>query len=169
MGLNRSSPVPYGRSAQKVLDIRPEWVLAEHGGPYVFDAEDYRRRVLWGEAAGRACDAVCVHGDHLRDWTPHLLSVEPVLVTAKPGDTVTATLRVTSLRAPVTAWVSVTGQPGFAMTAKPGEDATRPLSYRVPADAPPGRRIIPIWAAPSEERAGEQLTDTYLAVDVVGK
>ena len=45
MGLNRSSPAVYGLSAKKVLDIAPEWVLAEHGGPYVFDAEDYRRRV----------------------------------------------------------------------------------------------------------------------------
>ncbi|HEY3788831.1 MAG TPA: MBL fold metallo-hydrolase, partial [Urbifossiella sp.] len=55
MGLNRSSPIPYGASAKKVLDVAPEWVLAEHGGPYVFSAEDYRRRMKWGEAAGNAC------------------------------------------------------------------------------------------------------------------
>jgi glyoxylase-like metal-dependent hydrolase (beta-lactamase superfamily II) len=166
MGLNRSSPVPYGKSAQKVLDIRPEWVLAEHGGPYVFDAEDYRRRVQWGEAAGKACDALCVSGDHLRDWTPHLLSVEPVLVTAKPGAEVSVTVRVTAGREPVTVWVSLAGQPGFVMTAKPGQDATRPLTFRVPEGTPPGRHVFSAWAAPSADRASEQLTDSYLAVDV---
>src|SRR5262249_7810134 len=32
MGLNRSFPLPYAASAKKVLDVSPEWVLAEHGG-----------------------------------------------------------------------------------------------------------------------------------------
>ncbi|MBY0513433.1 MAG: hypothetical protein K2P78_05925, partial [Gemmataceae bacterium] len=130
------------------------------------DAEDYRRRVLWGEAAGAACDAVCGHGDHRRDWSPHLLSVEPVLVTAKPGDEVKASLRVTDGRDPVTVWACVAGQPGVAMTARPVQDATRPVNVRVPVDASLGRRIIPMWAAPSQDREGEQLTDTYLVIDV---
>ena len=57
-------PAVYGQSAQKILDMNPEWILAEHGGPYVFNAEDYRRRVLWGQSAAKACDALCVSGDH---------------------------------------------------------------------------------------------------------
>jgi glyoxylase-like metal-dependent hydrolase (beta-lactamase superfamily II) len=43
MGLNRSSPPMYAASAQKVLDAAPEWVVAEHGGPFEFSAEDFRR------------------------------------------------------------------------------------------------------------------------------
>src|SRR5579885_649071 len=50
MGLNRSWPLPYAASAQKVLDAAPDWVLAEHGGPFEFDREDWRRRVAWGKA-----------------------------------------------------------------------------------------------------------------------
>jgi len=34
MGLNRSHPLLYAASAQKVLDAKPEWVLAEHGGAF---------------------------------------------------------------------------------------------------------------------------------------
>jgi glyoxylase-like metal-dependent hydrolase (beta-lactamase superfamily II) len=85
MGLNRSTPAVYGASAKLVLNIAPEWVLAEHGGPYVFSAEDYRRRVRWGEAAGKAADALCLSGDHRRDWTPHRVTIEPMMQTVKPG------------------------------------------------------------------------------------
>src|SRR5439155_943996 len=52
MGLNRSWPLPYAASAQKVLDAAPDWVLAEHGGPFEFSAEDFKRRVKWGEGGG---------------------------------------------------------------------------------------------------------------------
>ena len=58
MGLNRSFPLPYAASAKKALDLAPEWVLAEHGGPYEFNAEDFRRRVKWGEASAVAADAI---------------------------------------------------------------------------------------------------------------
>ena len=47
------SPLPYAASAQKVLNASPDWVLAEHGGPFEFNAEDFRRRVR-GEARNAA-------------------------------------------------------------------------------------------------------------------
>ena len=94
MGLNRSFPLPYSRSAKKVLDLRPEWVLAEHGGPYEFNAEDYRRRVKWGEVSAVAADAIAVSGNHRRDWDPNRVTAEPVLQKAKAGAEVKATVRV---------------------------------------------------------------------------
>ncbi|MGL4423400.1 MAG: MBL fold metallo-hydrolase, partial [Gemmataceae bacterium] len=36
MGLNRSFPGAYAESAQAVLDAKPDWILAEHGGPFEF-------------------------------------------------------------------------------------------------------------------------------------
>ncbi len=75
MGLNRSFPLPYSESAQKVLDARPDWVLAEHGSAMEFNAEDFRRRVEWGKVSARAADAVCVSGNHRRDWDPHRVHV----------------------------------------------------------------------------------------------
>jgi hypothetical protein len=92
MGLNRSYPLPYSESAQKVLDAAPDWVLAEHGGAFEFNAEDFRRRVQWGKECAKAADAVSVSGSLRRDWDPHRVHVEPLVQKAKPGATLQATL-----------------------------------------------------------------------------
>jgi hypothetical protein len=69
-------------------------VLAEHGGPFEFNAEDFRRRVRWGKESAKAADAICVSGNHRHDWDPHCVHVEPLLQKAKPGETLMATLVV---------------------------------------------------------------------------
>ncbi|HMF14796.1 MAG TPA: MBL fold metallo-hydrolase, partial [Gemmataceae bacterium] len=92
MGLNRSYPLPYAASARMVLDAAPDWVLAEHGGPFEYNAEDWRRRVQWGEACAKAADAICLSGNHRKDWNPHRIHVEPVVQRAKPGATLHCTL-----------------------------------------------------------------------------
>ena len=99
MGLNRSFPPLYAASAQKVLDAAPEWVLAEHGGPFEFSAEDFRRRAQWGQVSAKAADALCVSGNHQHDWDPHRIHVEPLVQKAKPGATVQGTLVITNLLA----------------------------------------------------------------------
>src|SRR5262249_21708236 len=70
MGLNRSWPLPYAESAQKVLDAAPDWVLAEHGGPFEFDREDWRRRGRWGEEGAKAADGRSPGGSHRPDGDP---------------------------------------------------------------------------------------------------
>jgi hypothetical protein len=97
MGLNRSFPPYYAASAKKVLDAAPEWVLAEHGGPFEFHVEDWRRRVEWAKQSGKAADALCLSGQHLHDWNPHGVHVEPLVQKAKPGATVRGTLVVTNV------------------------------------------------------------------------
>lgn len=92
MGLNRSSPPYYAESARKIADIKPEWVLAEHGGPFEFNAEDFRRRILWGEGAGKALDQLSPSGTHLIDWDPHRVHVEPIVQKAKAGAKIESTL-----------------------------------------------------------------------------
>lgn len=94
MGLNRSWPLPYAASAQKVLQAAPDWVLAEHGGPFEFSAEDFRRRVAWGKESARAADALCLSGDHRIDWNPHRVRIEPLVHKAKRGETIEAALVV---------------------------------------------------------------------------
>ena len=91
MGLNRSFPGFYAQSARLVERLRPEWVLAEHGGAFEFNAEDFRRRVRWAEAAGRAADAISPRG-HRFDWDVHRVHVEPLVVSARPGETIRADL-----------------------------------------------------------------------------
>jgi glyoxylase-like metal-dependent hydrolase (beta-lactamase superfamily II) len=92
MGLNRSWPLYYAASAQKVLDAAPDWVLAEHGGAMEFNAEDFRRRVRWGKVSAAAADAVCVSGNHRVEWDPHRVHVEPLVQKAKAGETLKGTL-----------------------------------------------------------------------------
>jgi glyoxylase-like metal-dependent hydrolase (beta-lactamase superfamily II) len=96
MGLNRSWPLPYAASAKKVLAEAPDWVLAEHGGPFEFSAEDFKRRAKWGEVSAAAADAISPSGAHRHDWDPNGVTVEPLLQKAKAGDTLMATVVVTN-------------------------------------------------------------------------
>jgi glyoxylase-like metal-dependent hydrolase (beta-lactamase superfamily II) len=169
MGLNRSSPAVYGRSAKKVLDLAPEWVLAEHGGPYVFNAEDYRRRERWGEAAAKACDAVSPSGSHLRDWTPHRVSVEPVRLTAKPGEAVRVTAHLDGLGpAEEVGTLTLRGRGVFPdkvsdVRVAPGRRTTVEWSVTLPAALPVGRQPFVVSLA---EAFGVEPVDTFVVVDV---
>jgi glyoxylase-like metal-dependent hydrolase (beta-lactamase superfamily II) len=167
MGLNRSSPTVYGTSAGKVLDIAPEWVLAEHGGPYVFDKEDYRRRVKWGEAAGKACDAICVSGDHRRDWTPHRVSVEPVLTSAKPGDEITVQVTLSeSGRDDPGATIVLRGRGLFAdetLIFGAGARQTKTVKLKLSATLPAGRHVF--WVR-TTDKSGSEFADPYFAVEI---
>ena len=169
MGLNRSSPVPYGRSAQKVLDVKPEWVLAEHGGPYVFNAEDYKRRAQWGEAAGKACDALCVSGRHLHDWTPHRITVEPVLQTVKPGDAIKLTIGIAGTGPKNEALTIVAGGRGIIGDIYTGANAEAGMARKVVlpvtvnAGATPGRHVFPVKV---RTPSGAEPVDAFFAVDV---
>ncbi|MBI3821416.1 MAG: MBL fold metallo-hydrolase [Planctomycetes bacterium] len=99
MGLNRSFPPRYAASAKKVLDAAPEWVLAEHGGPFEFNAEDWRRRVSWGNVSAKAADLMCPSGNHLHDWNPHGVHFEPLVQKVKPGANFKGTLVVANVLA----------------------------------------------------------------------
>ena len=67
MGMNRSFPQS-SRRARRVLDIAPEWVLAEHGGPFEFNAEDFKRRVRQGNTAARPRATPSARPAPARDW-----------------------------------------------------------------------------------------------------
>lgn len=168
MGLNRSSPAVYGLSAKKVLNLAPEWVLAEHGGPYVFHKEDYSRRVKWGEAAGKAANALCMSGDHLRDWTPHRVTVEPVLQQAKPGAEVMVRVTVEGSGRPNDATtVTLSGRgifPNVIATFAPARGRqTQEIKIALPATLGPGQYI---FIASVEDSAGLDTSDPYFAVSV---
>jgi glyoxylase-like metal-dependent hydrolase (beta-lactamase superfamily II) len=165
MGMNRSSPALYAASARKVLAIHPEWVLAEHGGPFVYHPEDFRRRVAWGEAGAKACDALCVTGDHRLDWSPHSVSVSPILLKAKPGDDVRCELTVAGFPHAMdvafrTDW---DGEKTFHFDARPNSSGGKAVvKLTVPVNARPGRVVIPVTA---RGPLGE-VADPFLAVDV---
>jgi glyoxylase-like metal-dependent hydrolase (beta-lactamase superfamily II) len=169
MGLNRSYPLPYAASARKVLEAAPEWVLAEHGGPFEFNAEDFRRRVRWGEASAVAADAICISGNHRRDWDPHRFHVEPLIQTAKPGATVKATLFVANpLKTPETVSITLEGcgqtpDQTWELEVPAGGTMQREFSLRLGEKIPAGRQVFTLRG---RSATGPDGSDAFVVVDV---
>jgi glyoxylase-like metal-dependent hydrolase (beta-lactamase superfamily II) len=169
MGLNRSFPLPYAESAQKVLDARPDWVLAEHGGAMEFSAEDFRRRVQWGQVCAKAADAVCVSGHHRHDWDPHRVHVEPLIHKAKPGDVLKATLAVSNpLSRPVRFTLTLEGRGRFSdrsweLSLPAGGAVRREVAFRLDARIPAGRHVFSVRGQCGD--AADE-SDAFVAVDV---
>ena len=171
MGLNRSWPGYYAAGAQKILDLRPEWVLAEHGGAFEFNAEDIRRRVRWGEAAAKACDALSPSGNHRNDWNPHRLHIEPLVHKAKAGATLKATLVAkNSLEKPEKVLAVLEGRGRFddqvfrTKKIEPGSTVRRNLELRLADNLPAGRHIFILRGLGEGSIANG--ADAFLAVDV---
>jgi glyoxylase-like metal-dependent hydrolase (beta-lactamase superfamily II) len=169
MGLNRSFPLPYAASAKLVLDLAPEWVLAEHGGPFEFSAEDFRRRVKWGEVSAVAADAISPSGSHRRDWDPNRVTAEPVLHKSKAGGTIKATLRVQN-PGPKADRVTVTldGRGLFAdqtweLDVGVGKSVARPFEFKLPDAMKPGRYVFLLR---NRDTVGVEGCDSFVAVDV---
>jgi glyoxylase-like metal-dependent hydrolase (beta-lactamase superfamily II) len=169
MGLNRSYPLPYAESARKVLDAAPDWVLAEHGGPFEFNAEDWRRRVEWGKVGARAADALCVSGNHRRDWDPHLVHVEPLIHKARAGATLKATL-VAANPLPGAAKLAVllegrglAEDQRWELDVPAGGSARRAVTVRLGDKVPAGRQVLALRVLEGDRVDG---CDAFLAVDV---
>jgi glyoxylase-like metal-dependent hydrolase (beta-lactamase superfamily II) len=169
MGLNRSFPLPYAASAQKVLDAAPEWVLAEHGGAFEFNAEDFRRRVRWGQACATAADAISPSGDHRCDWDPHRVHVRPLLQKARPGAEVKATLVASNpLKGAVKLEAKILGRglltaPEILLDIGAADTVERNIVVRLADKAPPGRQVFVVRVASG---AGVEGTDAFLVIDV---
>ena len=62
-----------------------------------------------------AADALCVSGNHRRDWDPHLVHVEPLIRKAEPGRKLNASLVVSNpLSRPVKQILRLEGRGQFA-------------------------------------------------------
>jgi glyoxylase-like metal-dependent hydrolase (beta-lactamase superfamily II) len=168
MGLNRSHPLLYAASAQKVLDAKPEWVLAEHGGAFEFNAEDFRRRVEWGKVGAKAANSLCVSGNLLHDWNPHRVRFEPVLVKAKPGATLNASLIVSNpLREKRKLTVTMEGR-GVVRDQTweielDGNEVRKDVNVKLPEKLTAGRHVFTLRAMEGDRIDG---SDAFLAVDI---
>jgi glyoxylase-like metal-dependent hydrolase (beta-lactamase superfamily II) len=169
MGLNRSFPLPYAESAKKVLDAHPDWVLAEHGGAMEFSAEDFRRRVQWGKECAKVADAICISGNHRCDWDPHRVHIEPVILKAKPGETLKAALAVNNpLSRPQKHTLTLEGRGRFSnqtweLEVPAGGTIRREFTLRLDSKTPAGRQVFIVQGTSGEMADG---SDTFLAVDV---
>jgi glyoxylase-like metal-dependent hydrolase (beta-lactamase superfamily II) len=164
MGLNRSWPLYYSASAQKVLDAAPDWVLAEHGGPFEFNAEDFKRRVEWGKVSAKAADALCVSGSHRFDWDPHRIHVEPLVQKAKAGATLQATLVVNNpLPRKEKVSVTVEGRDAAAdqaleLEVAANSSARKEFTLKLKEKLAAGRHVLPLRVPDG--------SDAFLVVDI---
>jgi glyoxylase-like metal-dependent hydrolase (beta-lactamase superfamily II) len=169
MGLNRSWPLPYAESAQKVLDAAPDWVLAEHGSAMEFNVEDFRRRVAWGKAAAKAADALSPSGRHRHDWDPHRLHVEPILQKGRPGAMLQWKLVVENhLNREENLQITVPGRgqvddQTMTVTVPAGKKVERAFSLRLGDRLPVGRHVFIVQATEGKTVAD---ADAFLAIDV---
>ncbi|MBY0523700.1 MAG: MBL fold metallo-hydrolase [Gemmataceae bacterium] len=169
MGLNRSFPTLYEESAKKVSRLKPEWVLAEHGGPFEFNAQDWERRERWAAAAGIAANALSPTGKHMDDWYPQRLAVEPVRFKAKPGERLKGKVVVSRASAVARKYaVTLLGR-GLAsanpveFAVSPRKESTEaPLELHLSKDIPAGRHVFRFTVAtePSDQ------SDVFVIVDV---
>jgi glyoxylase-like metal-dependent hydrolase (beta-lactamase superfamily II) len=169
MGLNRSYPQPYAASAQKVLDARPDWVLAEHGGAFEFNAEDFRRRVQWGKVGAKAAEAICVNGCLRQDWDPSRVHFEPVVQKAEPGGTLKGMLVITNpLARQVNVNVglegrSLTSDRTWAMKVPAGKTVQQAVTLRLSDKITPGRHALCLRVTTDGQPDG---SDAFLVADV---
>jgi len=169
MGLNRSGPGLYEQSARKVLALKPEWVLAEHGSAMEFSEADFRRRVDWARESGKAADALCPTGRYRHDWDPHQVHVEPVLHRAKAGATLTGELVVENVLARARK-LSVTlegrdrtADQSWQVEVGPGGTVRRAVKWVLGEKVRPGRHVFTLRVAEGDV---VEPVDAFIAVDV---
>lgn len=168
-GLNRGLPRGYASSARLVLSLKPDWILAEHGGAFAFDAEDFRRRQSWAEQAAIAADALSPTGNYADDWDPHRVRIEPIVNPAIPGrplrvqvvaanpTAVKRTHRLTFLRPKVALGREV------ELTVPPHGEEKLWVELNIPVALGKGRHVVPCAVNTDGRQAG---SDVFLVVDV---
>lgn len=169
-GRNRGWPLLYAASAQAVLDARPEWVLAEHGGAFAFNAEDFRRRVEWGQKAAAAMDALSPTGQHRRDWYPSRIQVDPLLQIATPGSQLMTSIAIDNpLPRPETLTIELQGSdlvkfPAQSIIVVPAQSIVRhKVKVDVTAGLPRGRHVFPLIVREGNVEDG---SDAFLILEV---
>ena len=173
-GRNRGWPDLYAKSAQAVLDAKPDWVLAEHGGAFAFNAEDFQRRVAWGQAAAKAADAISPSGHFRRDWNPSRVQVEPLLVRTSAGETAKTTVVIDNplpqsetLRLRLDHG-SVASPWSQEITINENGTARIELKFQVADQLPAGRHIVPLIVT-SQAGDIEDGADSFVVVEIVDK
>jgi glyoxylase-like metal-dependent hydrolase (beta-lactamase superfamily II) len=163
MGLNRGLLDGYAASARRVLEIRPDWILAEHGSAMEFDAEDFCRRVSWAETAMAAANELCVSGDHRRDWNPHRIAVEPFVLDCQAAAQVKCELVVENTGALVEVlrvewhWPWTQEPIRQAVLAPARQTSRHGVVVSVPKEIRPGQYVVPVRVLVGEREDGSDV------------
>jgi glyoxylase-like metal-dependent hydrolase (beta-lactamase superfamily II) len=168
-GRNRGLPAGYQASAQLIIEMRPDWILAEHGGAFEFHAEDFRRRREFAVQAGAMADRLSRGGDHRIDWDPQRVRVEPLIVPAIPGATIRCQVAVDNPSKREVRFAVQIGRRGLAskqtwdLVAPAESTSTIDISLGIPNSAPAGRMVIPFIV---EGQDGLDPSDAFVVLDI---
>ena len=168
-GRNRGLPAGYVQSVEKIQAMRPDWILAEHGGAFEYHAEDFRRRRDFAIRAGELADRISPHGDHRIDWDPQRVRVVPLICPAHAGARVALRIVVDNPTNKLTMYSIQSTRPEIASPQRwkltAGGDSTTVLDIEldVPSTAPAGRMVVPFIV---KGDGGIDPSDAFVVLDV---
>ncbi len=168
-GRNRGLPDGYRRSAEKILAMKPDWILAEHGGAFTFHPDDFERRRDFAREAALLADGLSPSGDHRIDWDPQRVRIEPLISAATPAKPMRCLL---VMHNPSRAAVAYTIRPARRDIVTetewhaivPAETETSlELTLTVLKGVPTGRHVVPFWVFSDQ---GLDASDTFIVLEV---
>lgn len=168
-GRNRGLPLGYVQSAEKILEMQPDWVLAEHGGAFEFHAEDFRRRRDFARAAAEFADELSPSGNHRIDWDPQRVRIEPLIAAAAPKHSVHRKLVITNPSDQPVNYVIRPARTDIVTDAEwhvvvPAErEKSLNITLNVVETVSAGRHIVPFWVSTAQ---GLDSSDTFLVLEV---
>lgn len=76
-GYNGSHPDNWRRSAELVMELEPEWILASHMQPFEYRRADWEAIVDWSERIAALMRDIAPDGNLERHHSPHFVSARP--------------------------------------------------------------------------------------------
>ena len=136
-------------------------MLAEHGGPFEFNAEDFAAASPGPRHRARRVDELSPSGQHLWDYNPHGVRVEPLIAKAKAGAEVNVELIVENERLrPVRVEAEIAGK-AVTMNAAAGQTRRIPLALKAPIST--GRHVFSVHATEANQLCP---ADAFGVIDV---
>ena len=168
-GRNRGLPLGYVQSAEKILALSPLWILAEHGGAFEFQAEDFRRRRDFASKAAALADRLSPSGDHRIDWDPQRVRIEPLISRATPSKPVQLRIVATNpsrephtyLIRPARPDIVADGQ--WQLVAPAQSEGALSITLTVGPNVTAGRHVVPFLV---EEAGGLDSSDTFTVLEL---
>lgn len=168
-GRNRGLPTGYVKSAEKILAMKPDWILAEHGGAFEFHPEDFRRRREFTIRACELSDRISPQGNHRFDWDPQRVRIEPLIAHTTAGAKVRVRMLADNPLKKEIAYRIRSARPEIAarqhwkLHAAAGTTTAIDVEIEVPSTAPVGRMVVPFLV---EDDSGVDPSDTFVVIDV---
>src|SRR5205085_7564657 len=118
----------------------------------------------WGRAGAKAADALSPSGNHLHDWDPHRVHVEPLVKKTRANNTLSWTLVASNplaVKQTLTATLEGRGlmpDQTFELSIAGGGSVRQLFTTRLSDKLPPGRHIFIVRT--------QEGSDSFLGVDV---